>query len=104
VNAAITSRHSKDVEPFDLARRRGAIISAPYYPPMDGETQRAVSRNRRAFRRRPRPPRSRCDGIQLGPRLSFLFTKHSQNKRDGTVKATEHRASPLVVGVGNAST
>jgi hypothetical protein len=50
------------------------------------------------------PARSRCDGIRLGLRLSFLFTAHSQNKHDGTAKATEHRASPLVVGVGNAST
>jgi hypothetical protein len=32
------------------------------------------------------------------------FIAHSQNKPDGTTDIREHRASPFVVGAGNAST
>jgi hypothetical protein len=42
--------------------------------------------------------------MEFGVRLSFKFTAHSSNKSGGTAISREHRASPLVVGAGNAST
>jgi hypothetical protein len=35
---------------------------------------------------------------------SNTFIGHSQNKPDGTADIAEHRASPFVVGAGNANT
>jgi hypothetical protein len=35
---------------------------------------------------------------------SATFIAYSQNKPDGTADITEHRASHLVVGAGNANT
>jgi hypothetical protein len=35
---------------------------------------------------------------------SRQFIAHSQNKPDGTRVRREHRASPVVVGAGNANT
>jgi hypothetical protein len=45
--------------------------------------------------------------VQLSGLCNFqgnAFIAHSQNKAGGTAGIAEHRASPFVVGAGNANT